>query len=249
MQLTIWYYLFMSTIIYTFTLITCVLVFLLYALFFVPWRKSSYRHLCPYSFWEVHKYHCGRFLMPKYQKIQKDGIFFEYRIFRELEKLPGYKKIIPNMILRGYNTPTTEIDIVLLHESGIYCIEAKDYRGNIYGSSTKTYWTQDFWKNRKFTFYNPLKQNYGHIKALEKTLQNYRNRIMSIVVFSDATNLNVNTKEPVIYAYELEKTILAHQQKKLSKNTIDTLYTYLSKYYTSNKQKRLEHIQNIQAYI
>lgn len=56
------------------------------------------------------------------------------------------------------------IDHVVISKYGVFVIETKNYRGWIIGNEKSEYWTQVIYK-RKERLYNPIKQNYGHIKA------------------------------------------------------------------------------------
>ena len=48
---------------------------------------------------------------------------------------------------------TTEIDLLMLHEKGIFVIESKYYSGWIFGSEDQLKWTQCFRNGRKEHFY------------------------------------------------------------------------------------------------
>ncbi len=47
----------------------------------------------------------------------------EYSRFKCLDDVEGYKKILFNVYLPISNNETTEVDIIFLHESGIYVID------------------------------------------------------------------------------------------------------------------------------
>jgi hypothetical protein len=102
----------------------------------------------------------------------RDGPFVlrgpEYHHFRKI--------IIPTP--RG----TTEIDHVIVSKFGIFVVELKDYAGWIFGNASDAYWTAVYFE-RKFRFQNPLRQNYGHVKALEALLAVDRRVLHGIVVF------------------------------------------------------------------
>ena len=59
----------------------------------------------------------------------------------------------------------------------------------------------------KYQFYNPLRQNYGHIKALQSLLNVSENNYVSIVAFSPKAPLKVNTNENVVYYSGIKKII------------------------------------------
>ena len=61
----------------------------------------------------------------------------------------------------------TQIDHLLLSRQGIVVVETKSFSGRIYGRARDKYWTQRFKKGRSARIANPLRQNYGHIKAVE----------------------------------------------------------------------------------
>ena len=63
----------------------------------------------------------------------------------------------------------TQIDHVLLTDEGIWVIETKTFTGRIFGSERDPQWTQRLGR-RSFRIGNPLRQNYGHLKAVETTV-------------------------------------------------------------------------------
>jgi restriction system protein len=95
----------------------------------------------------------------------------DYHHFREI--------IVPTA--RG----TTEIDHLIVSRFGIFVIEFKDRSGWIFGSDRDAYWTTVHF-TQKFTFQNPLRQNYGHMKALEEFLGVGPHKLHGLVVFRGA---------------------------------------------------------------
>lgn len=81
----------------------------------------------------------------------------------------------------------TEIDTVLLHETGVYVFETKNVSGEVFGDLEMERWKLHLNERTEHTLYNPLKQNQGHIGALLRQLRvGYeRARVYSFVVFSD----------------------------------------------------------------
>lgn len=79
---------------------------------------------------------------------------------------------------------TTEIDVVLLHPSGIYVIESKNYSGWIFGKADQRNWTVCLNRNTKERVPNPIRQNNGHISALMRVLDLPREAFVSLIVFS-----------------------------------------------------------------
>ena len=115
------------------------------------------------------------FLIARFS-VKGKGEYGEDRIYDILQKVDGYKATLPNCYLPKGNGETAEVDLIFLHESGIYVFESKNYSGWIFGSENQKYWTQSFSDRRggtkKYKFYNPLWQNDTHIRALQKIIQN-----------------------------------------------------------------------------
>ena len=125
------------------------------------------------------------------------GNYGEFLLYRKVIRIFGKEAVLSNIYLDNINTETTEIDVLAISSKGIYVFEMKNYSGYIYGSEKDKYWTQVLNKWTKNKFYNPLKQNYAHIKAVESYLQIDTQDIIPIVVFSNRTilskiNISVN---------------------------------------------------------
>ena len=62
------------------------------------------------------------------------GYYGEYLLFSKLYQfLPGNGKILMNLNIPISADKTTEIDLLLIHETGLYGFEIKHYKGTIYG--------------------------------------------------------------------------------------------------------------------
>ena len=92
-------------------------------------------------------------------------------------------------ILRNVYVPVhggySEIDVLLLHETGVYVFESKNVVGSIYGDENHPQWQRYKSKTEKDFIPNPVMQNDGHIKALCEFLHlnKYQFRVFSIIVF------------------------------------------------------------------
>lgn len=140
------------------------------------YEKSTYKKETQFSYW----------------KVKRDkGLNGEYLTVNEIDQLKGFHKVLVNVYLpKARGGGTTEIDIVLLHESGIYSIESKNYSGWIFGNEEYKNWTQTFPNGKKQVFYNPIKQNRTHINALKRRLKELDEGFFkSIVVFSERCEL------------------------------------------------------------
>jgi hypothetical protein len=113
------------------------------------------------------------------------GKYGEYLSFNILEKINGASRILTNVYLPKGNGETTEIDLVYIHETGIYVLESKNYSGWIFGNGTHTQWTQVLaYGKEKYHFYNPIMQNNKHISALKNQTKQFKDLpFFSVVVF------------------------------------------------------------------
>ena len=93
--------------------------------------------------------------------------------------------IFHDLIIKKNNNKFSQIDLVIPTKEGIIVFEVKEYSGWIFGSGQNTNWTQILaYGERKYKFYNPIKQNNAHIIELKKTLKQFqRVPFFSIIVF------------------------------------------------------------------
>ena len=145
-------------------------IFLFYVLRMYKYDKSKYKEESGNNFFSV--------MMDK-------GKYGEYLSFNWLEKIRGEHKILTNVYLPKGNGETTEVDLIYIHETGIYVLESKNYSGWIFGDEKSKYWMQTLENRHKEKFYNPIWQNNTHIKYLIKLLNANEEFIKSIIVFSD----------------------------------------------------------------
>ena len=120
----------------------------------------------------------------------------EYHHFRRI--------IIPTA--RG----TTEIDHLIVSPYGIFVVELKDRSGWIFADAYAPRWTADHF-GRKFTFQNPLHQNFGHLKALEEFLGVDARVLLGIVVFRGAFQFKTPIPAGVL-CHRYDKWVAAHQE-------------------------------------
>lgn len=124
--------------------------------------------------------------------------------------------MIFNDVVFENNGKKSQIDHIVVSDYGIFVIETKNYKGAIYGAGNKTYWTQYLGK-KNFKFYNPVKQNQGHIYALEHILKGLMPlEFISIVVFTERAKLKVAVNTPLVFSNKLLKTIYSYDSKSLN---------------------------------
>lgn len=162
----------------------------------------------------------------------------EYQLGQVLNQLYGYKKILYNLYIFKEDGSTTEIDALLIHPSGIYIFESKNYKGWIFGSENQQYWTQVLsggrGKSYKHSFFNPVIQNKVHLKWLSYYLNQYTPNLYSYIVFGNDCQLkeiHLNSdRHKVIQTWQVIGAIdrqACQSQVYLSPEQIDDLYRML----------------------
>ncbi len=159
----------------------------------------------------------------------------ETEVFRALlQTHSAHKKIINDIVIKTADGKMSQIDHILINESGIFVIETKNYKGAIYGSDGGLHWYQ-YLNGKKFKFYNPVKQNAAHMKRLAKILGDIY-PYYSIIVFVKDNTKKINI-DNVINLSDLVRYIDAHQHKNLSREDIRLVYKRLQKM----KKKNYKH--------
>lgn len=121
---------------------------------------------------------------------ENKGQFGEYLIEYAItnHNIPGNLYVFRNLYI-PYRGGYAEIDLLMLHECGIFVFESKNYGGWIFGRETDLNWTQSFINGEKHYFYNPIRQNDTHIKALSQFLHLCPEQFYSCIVFSERCTL------------------------------------------------------------
>ena len=198
------------------------------------------------------------FLCDGFLSSEEKGEAGEDIIYYDLNKVKGRKAFLPNCYIPKGESGTTEIDLIFLHESGVYVIESKNYSGWIFGNEEQEYWTQcvrDAWNMaQKHSFYNPLWQNETHIYALMDLLQDETIPYYSYVVFGDNCELKdvqlTSRNHHVTYYQYLRKDISQNAKQMgrcLSDEKMDALYATLVKFTDATDEQRARHIEEISS--
>lgn len=194
-----------------------------------------------------------------YLKMRRNiGRYGEYLTFKRLKYYENQgAKFLFNCYLPRDNGETTEIDVLMLHTSGIYVFESKNYSGWIFGDEKSKTWTQTLPRGRgrraqKEHFLNPIMQNKTHIKWLKNTLGDERLICHSVIVFSERCKLkNINISSEDIFVVNREhiewavKQLERDNQNVLSAEQIDNFYNVLFPFTQVSDEDKEQHIQNI----
>ncbi len=161
-----------------------------------------------------------------------------------LSELPSSEYSVINDITLQDEYGITQIDHVIISVYGIFVIETKNYSGWIMGGEKSDQWIKNMY-GHKYYFYNPIKQNYGHISALARTLLIPKNNFVSIVVFPYKADIKVHTSEHVIYFKEIISTILSYTIRRFSVFEVDKMTNQLLSLQSNSKEQKKEHAQYV----
>lgn len=181
------------------------------------------------------------------------GNYGEFSLYRKVIRVFGKANVLTNLYLENRNTETTEIDILAVSNKGIYVLEMKNYAGYIYGSEKDQYWTQVLNKWTKNQFYNPLKQNYAHTKAVESYLSISNELLIPIIVFSNRSKLskiNVGLNHNVFQYRDALKFIKKNEKKGLPLVSQEQKELYLIKLLDKchmSDEVKLKHIEEVKV--
>lgn len=185
------------------------------------------------------------------------GKVFENRINRRLQRFEkDGGRVLQNCFFRWRNGSTVQIDNLLIYRSGIYVIECKDYKGWVFGNDINDEWTVSYYGGRynnseKHSFYNPIKQNQGHIRFINSRTIGMNVPIHNLVVFSnDCTlkNITNNTDAYIInedILYQTIRNIDLCVGDVLSQTRINELYYRFQNYNVADSLVEEEHVRNV----
>lgn len=183
------------------------------------------------------------------------GNYGEFLTYSMLESLKVPHKLMTNLYIPKADGSTTELDLIMIAETGIYVFESKNYSGWIFGDERYKSWTQTLPNKQKYKFFNPIWQNKGHIKALEAVIGIEEKELTkSYIVFSERCTLKkINVTSPsvkVIKRDNLLRTIKKdsmESRKVFSLNQIDRIYFSLKPYTLADAATKQAHIEAVKA--
>ena len=164
----------------------------------------------------------GRLLWSVFQTpVKRKGALGEIRL------KAGAALALPSSVYRRYHDvtlttaagSTTQIDHVFVSVFGVFVVETKNMSGWIFGTEKNRVWTQTFPNGEKYKFQNPLRQNFGHVKAIEEILRGIglpRGNVKSVVVFVGDAKLKLETPDNVTVGFGATEYIRSFQTRVLT---------------------------------
>ena len=200
--------------------------------------------------------------LARYNSAKQKGKRGEMRVSAILSKLSDEYTILNDLVFRT-EKGTTQIDHIVVSKYGIFTIETKNYRGEIYGDDNRKEWTQlivtkvtyekKWWKTYTYVtknrFYNPVKQSVGHALRIKELLSVFPHvKIVPIVVFTgDAILRYVESNNHVVYEENLLDVIDGYKTTYLTDNDVQAVLAILTSNNIREKVSDRQHVKNLRT--
>jgi len=187
------------------------------------------------------------------------GELGEYKINIQLDQLPKDTKYLTDIMIKNPKSRTgfSQIDHIIVSAYGLFVIETKNYNGEIKGGRSDKYWRV----SNRFNMFNPLKQNFGHIKALERVLSELPDLLyISMVSFTmrcrfsiDPELRKIESNELIVYDTELSEFInrkinrikATSDKSLLTETEVQNIYEIIQSSNITDPALRSEHVAKI----
>jgi len=215
------------------------IIVLIVVLLFVAVVYALFKHGAINAKDEQHKSYKTRTDRTREKGKEGEAIVAEY-----LKKYMGlHGKIINDSYFDG-DRCSSQIDHILINENGVYVIETKNFEGTIYGDAEHENWLCYYPNGEHKQFYNPVKQNNGHVNVVKKILPENA-PVFGIVVFVQ-NNANKILLDGVVGLNQLGSELNRQRsEKKLSQMQILQLYISLFVRRTNSSDSERQHIEDI----
>ncbi len=172
------------------------------------------------------------------------GWFGEHWTKQSLDVLDKDKYIVLNDIMIAVNGKTHQIDHIVLSKYGIFVIETKQYNGYITGSKYDKKWVRHLRGNELVYYTNPIRQNYGHVKAVCQLLNISETKAFNIVCIpSKNVKLNIKHDGELTTGLTINDKIASYKEEII--DNVDELKEKIVINNIVDKDKRKRHIERI----
>ena len=142
---------------------------------------------------------------------------------------------------------TTQIDHIIVSRFGIFVVETKNMSGWIFGGENQSQWTQTIFR-RSFKFQNPLRQNFKHVKAVQRVAHVPSDAIHSVVVFVGKSTFKSSMPRNVTRRHDCFTYIESFCDLLLSDSQVQhAVSTLQTARLTPSHRTRRKHVQSLKT--
>lgn len=131
--------------------------------------------------------------------LELNGNFFESLIASSLASAFPEAKVLHNLeVYSVFLKKNTQVDVLLVHPTGIFVIEAKNWTDWVRGGYNDRQWSGASNHGAPITTRSPLDQNFLHVRTLKRAFRVYGYKpptFYNLVVFPDGVNITSDCKE------------------------------------------------------
>lgn len=154
-------------------------------------------------------------------------------------------QILNDVYLPLADGSTTQIDHIVVCQSGIFVVETKNYSGWIFGNENSAKWTQTIY-HCKHSFQNPIRQNYRHICALSDNLKIPKDYFKSVVAFTGDCDFRTEMPEGVVYSRNAAQYIRSFTIPRIKPDQVPEIVSAIRSWQgTVSEERKDSHVQNL----
>jgi len=151
-----------------------------------------------------------------------------------------------NVILH-HSRGSSQIDQIVVSEFGVFVIEVKTFTGWIFGDAKQKKWTRTRYGN-KYSFQNPLHQNYGHMMALSEVLAIDSSKMHSVILFLGSCEIKTEMPPNVVTVWNIVDHVKSKTTRLLPDSAVKTIASKMESLKSSQTVfTTLEHVENVKA--
>lgn len=173
-----------------------------------------------------------------------------------------YSKTIPSalvlhdVLIDGADGYTSQIDLVLVGNRGIYVVEVKSFSdAKIYGDTKKSKWYY-YSHGKKYEIYSPLRQNQKHVEYLKTFLKEFGDVPVFSIVTMICDDFKISGENPTDTIICNSLPAMERGIYKIAENKPEVfndaqkqeIFDYIKNNQHIGKEARAEHKQNVIAY-
>ena len=175
----------------------------------------------------------------KYVDLVLDNCSNIRNVYLPFQNVPHYRK--------GH---FAEVDSLLVHNTGIFIVEYKNYKGSIFGNAAEQEWSLAYSNGNSYTIKNQIQQLEYHLDRTKRFLADNgfpdTIPIYACLVYADSASIEIDgntTKINILSQYEFLRRVrlIANTQSCISNEMCKDIVASLNEYSDSSMQMKYIH--------